>query len=533
MSEPKGLEDFELPRRFGGYLLLAELGRGGMGDVYLALREGLEGIGRRCVVKTLRAGFAADREYVTRFLDEARVVVQLHHRNICPVFDVGKAEGLHYLAMEYIAGRDLRTVRRRASERAAAIPAGVALFTAAEVLEALDYAHRLEDPVTGQALHLVHRDVSPHNVMLGFEGDVRLIDFGLAASTLKLETTAPNVVMGKVGYMAQEQLCGEQLDGRADQYSAAVLTYELYTGERFFEDRAVPDMYALGAAGGFRPARFASLPDGLRAVLDRALATRPEGRFPTCAAMRTELEAYRRGQGLHADGTSLRELMQQLFADDIMRERQLLTRVGASSGPVHLVRAAAPPANPATAGERVTTDTQTLALDETHVTLSVPSAATIAVVRVPKRRFVAPFVAATAAFIATAALLLFVLLGRTDDGDPLPPIPALAAAPAEVAPAPPPPAPPAAPEVARAGPPPDAPVVAVEERRAKRVRAPHPPPATAPPLVKFKFLKARCARTACAPALLAQEASWVGLEGAAYARFVVELDRCLTAGRSR
>src|SRR3990170_7623700 len=98
-------------------------------------------------------------------------------------------------------------------------------------------------------------------------------------------------------------------------------------------------------------------------------------------------------------------------AGDIMRERQLLTRVGASSGPVHRVRAAAPPANPATAGERVTTDTRTLALDETHVTLSVPSAATIAVVRVPKRRFVAPFVAATAAVIATAALLLFVLLG--------------------------------------------------------------------------------------------------------------------------
>src|SRR5690606_9297903 len=141
---------------------------------------GLEGIERICVLKKLRPDFGNNQEYVNRFLDEARLVVQLNHANIAHVFDVGRVGGEYYLAMEYVSGVSLKGVMARAFERGAPLPPAVALFALSEALEALDYAHRLEHPVTGQALHLVHRDISPHNIMVSYEGEVKLIDFGLA-----------------------------------------------------------------------------------------------------------------------------------------------------------------------------------------------------------------------------------------------------------------------------------------------------------------------------------------------------------------
>jgi serine/threonine protein kinase len=325
----------DLPRPFGSYTLLALLGRGGMGEVYLASKEGVAGISRRCVVKTLRAGFGDDLEYVTRFLDEARVVVQLHHRNICPVFEVGKVGARHFLAMEYIAGRDLRTVAQRARDAGSPLDAGLALHIVSEVLEALDYAHTLTDPASGQPLQLVHRDVSPHNVMVGFDGDTRLIDFGLAASTLKVEQTAPNMVMGKVAYMSREQVCADELDHTTDQFAAAILAYELYVGERFYEGRKSQEVFNLAAQGGFRPVKFSSLPEALRAILDRALQTDRRRRYPSCAAMREDIDAFRYDNHLRGDVPALRALMRKVFAADIQAERALLARMlGAQSGAI-------------------------------------------------------------------------------------------------------------------------------------------------------------------------------------------------------
>jgi serine/threonine protein kinase len=305
-----------LPRPFGDYTLLALLGRGGMGEVYLATRAGVAGIARRCVVKTLRAGFGADDEYVRRFLDEARVVVELSHKNICPVFDVGKVDGQYYLGMEYLAGRDLRTVQARAREEGSALGQGLALFVLGEVLEALDYAHRLVHKETGAPLQLVHRDVSPQNIMIGFEGDVRLIDFGLAASTLKSEETAPNVVMGKVAYMSVEQLHGEPLDGSADHFAVGVIAYELLSGRRYYGERSAREIHAHAAAGSYRPERFDELPEPLRAILDRALAADPRERFASCGELREALEAYRFSIGARGDAPTLRALMQRISCVD-------------------------------------------------------------------------------------------------------------------------------------------------------------------------------------------------------------------------
>lgn len=343
MSDPKSVPSLpepppeEFPRRFGHYTLLAPLARGGMGEVFLAKTGGVAGLEKRCVVKTLRPHLTDDREYVARFVDEARIVVQLGHHNICQVFDVGTVGERYYLAMEYIAGRDVKTLQGRVD--GGTLDRGIAIFIMGEVLEALDYAHRHVDAATGQPLLLVHRDISPQNVMLSFEGEVKLIDFGLAASTMKLEQTQPNVVMGKLAYMAPEQVRGDKVDGRVDLFAVAVCLYELLVGERFYEGRSPYEIWGIAAQGGFRPRKWDELPPVLRAVLDRALAAEPSARFATALEMRSALEAYRFENGLRGDSPALREQMQQLFVPEIEENRRLLqllatVKPGADSGPL-------------------------------------------------------------------------------------------------------------------------------------------------------------------------------------------------------
>ncbi|MBI1948823.1 MAG: serine/threonine protein kinase [Deltaproteobacteria bacterium] len=314
----------EFPRTFGNYLLLAPVARGGMGEVFLAKHGTVAGLEKHCVVKTLRPHLTDDREYTTRFIDEARIVVQLNHRNICHVFDVGAVGERYYLAMEYIAGRDLRTVTYSVSEQGGVLAPGLALHCVCEVLEALDYAHRHADAATGRPLLLVHRDVSPQNVMVSWEGEVKLIDFGLAASSLKIEQTSPNVVMGKLAYMAPEQVRGEKVDGRADQFAVGVMLYEVLVGERFYDGRSPYEIWGLAAQGGFRPRGWDVLDDDVKAILDRALAATTNGRYATCNEMREALQAYRYARGLHGDGPMLRSLMQKVFAADIDESKKTI-----------------------------------------------------------------------------------------------------------------------------------------------------------------------------------------------------------------
>jgi serine/threonine protein kinase len=217
--------DSQLPRWFGDYVLLKRLGKGGMGQVFLARSPGVAGIDRLCVIKTLRSQWTNDREYVARFVDEARVVVQLNHRNICPVFDVGQVHNTYYLAMDLVPGRDVQAVMEACARYQLTLPIDLTLLIVGEILEALDAAHRLRDPETDAPLNLVHRDISPHNALISFDGDVKLIDFGLALSALKQERTEPGVVLGKMAYMAPEHARGDGVDRRADLFAVGVMLY--------------------------------------------------------------------------------------------------------------------------------------------------------------------------------------------------------------------------------------------------------------------------------------------------------------------
>jgi serine/threonine protein kinase len=321
--------DEDLPRAFGKYLLLQNFARGGMGEVYLARSGGIAGLERVCVLKKLRADMMRDREYVTRFVDEARVVVTLNHANICNVFDVGRVDAEYYLAMEYVSGRDVRALQERCRERALVAPPLAALHIVCEVLEALDYAHRRHHPVTQEPLQLVHRDISPQNVLVSYEGEVKLIDFGLAASRLKVERTQPNVVMGKMAYMPPEQARGDPIDARADLFACGVLAYELLTNERYYEGMTASDIWQVAGRGGFMPRAWGSLDPVLTPLLARALHPEARRRYPSCGEFRDALQTFMRERLAGNAERSVRQLMEQLFEDEILRERAALARYGA------------------------------------------------------------------------------------------------------------------------------------------------------------------------------------------------------------
>jgi eukaryotic-like serine/threonine-protein kinase len=269
-------------RPFGEYELQRRIGVGGMGQVWLAQSRGrgLDGVERQCVVKLLRSD--DDEEYERRFIDEARLIVLLNHKNICNVFDAGCIDGTYYLAMDYVDGCELREVQARCDERAERLDVDVTIHIVKEVLEALDVAHRQKHPTTKQALQIVHRDVSPQNVMVSREGDIKLIDFGLAASTQKLEKTAPRIVMGKLNYMAPEQARGEPLDGRADQFAMGLLLYELLSNGRYYGGTPQEEMWRIVGKTGFEPPPLDDIPDSLRNIVRRATSRDAVAPAATC-----------------------------------------------------------------------------------------------------------------------------------------------------------------------------------------------------------------------------------------------------------
>ncbi len=315
------------PRKFGKYHLLGPLAQGGMGALYLAV-TGDRGLERLMVIKTVLPHLA-DAEYVARFRDEAKVVVKLSHGNLIPVFDAGLVGGELFLAMDFVEGRDLRAVWNRCAKKQVAFPIDVAVYVAKELCRGLGYAHSFPD------LNLVHRDVSPPNVLVSYTGEVKLTDFGLASSTLKLEKTAPGIIYGKVAYMSPEQARGEKLDGRSDMYAAAIVLWELLTGRQLFPPGKDQPQDLLTRAKNpevMRPSKRAPrVPVELDEICVKALASKKEDRYTNCDEMRMALQSWLAQNAPTTDGTRMSTFLQELFSDDIVRERQerveLLSRV--------------------------------------------------------------------------------------------------------------------------------------------------------------------------------------------------------------
>jgi serine/threonine protein kinase len=257
---------------------------------------------------------------VSRFRDEAKVVVKLSHGNLIPVFDAGQVDGELFLAMDYVEGRDLRAVWNRCAKKGVAFPVDIAVYIVKELCRGLAYAHAFPD------LELVHRDISPPNVLVSFTGEVKLTDFGLASSTLKLEKTAPGIIYGKVAYMSPEQARGEPLDGRSDQYAAGIVLWELLTGRQLFPPGKEQPQDLLARARNpevLRPSKRAPrVPPELDEIVLRSLAASREDRYPTCEDMRQALQGWLAVNAPTVDGTRMSDFMRELFVEDIEGDRR-------------------------------------------------------------------------------------------------------------------------------------------------------------------------------------------------------------------
>jgi serine/threonine-protein kinase len=347
----------EFPRRFGKYLLLKPLARGGMGALYLAL-SGPEETAKLCVIKTVLPHLA-DKEYLQRFRDEAKVVVRLSHGNLVPVFDSGQVAGEIYLAMDFIEGKDLRATWNRCAKKGIAFPVDVAVHLTKELARGLHYAHTFSD------IKLVHRDVSPPNVLLSYSGEVKLTDFGLAASTLKMEKTAPGIIYGKVSYMSPEQARGESPDGRTDLYAAGIILWELLTGRQLFPSvKAQGGKDAITAEELLRrvrdpevmpPSKRASrVPPELDRIALKALAPDLANRYQSCEELRQDLATFLAQTAPATDSVRVAGFLKDLYADDMASERKereelaQTAREWFTSGalPRAAVQAASPPPPP-------------------------------------------------------------------------------------------------------------------------------------------------------------------------------------------
>ncbi len=303
--------------RIGRYLVLRRLATGGMAEIYLARQEGPKGFSKLVVLKRVLAGFQSTEKFVEMFLDEGRLSARLSHPNIAQTFELDEHGGTYHLAMEYVPGESLARLVKRAVIDARAIAAGSVLRIAMQLLEALEYAHDLKGE-RGEWLKVVHRDVSPTNVIVSYHGSVKLLDFGIARAASHEHQTQIGTVKGKGGYMSPEQAIAGPVDQRTDVYAVGALLYLLTTGVGPFDDagNVFAMMRAAVEARFPRPSeRNRGVSPQLELIILKAMATRPDERYPTAGAMLSDLEAFAAAQRLSTGPHGLAALMRQLFPD--------------------------------------------------------------------------------------------------------------------------------------------------------------------------------------------------------------------------
>ena len=305
-----------LSNRLGSYELIRPIAQGGMADIYLARRVGPGRFERHVAIKVLSRGRAADPEACAMFLDEARLVAMLNHHNIASVLEVDVVDGRHYLAMEYVHGADLREVLAAATRAGRLFPLDAAVAIVCAAAAGLDHAHRRSGP-DGKPLRLVHRDVSLSNIMVGHDGSVKVVDFGIATTTIASVHTSPGVVRGKASYMSPEQCLGDPVDQRSDVFALGVVLYELTTGARCFHGKTdFERMLAVVRGEYIAPSDLvASYPAELEQVIRTALAIDPGRRFASAAAMIEALERVAVTQGWVGGPGAIQRTMRELFGD--------------------------------------------------------------------------------------------------------------------------------------------------------------------------------------------------------------------------
>ena len=299
------------------YRITERVAAGGMAEVFRGVAESLQGFRKNIAIKRVLPALTKNKKFVAMFLDEARLSLALQHANIVQVFDIGHVDDTYFIVMEFVDGVDMKALlewRRRINKR---LSVAQTLYIISEVCKALSYAHELLNPETGKPLGIVHRDISPPNVLISKQGEVKVVDFGLAKAQSQLESTDPGVVKGKMSYLSPEAARGEEVDNKADIFAVGILLYEMLTGKRLFYGESDYQTVELVRNARIPPIRAQNheVEPELEGIVRRALARRTEDRFRTATDLQDALAHYMYSRGLKVIARDIAALVRECLDD--------------------------------------------------------------------------------------------------------------------------------------------------------------------------------------------------------------------------
>jgi eukaryotic-like serine/threonine-protein kinase len=303
------------------YRITERVAAGGMAEVFRGVAESMRGFKKNVAIKRILPALTKNKKFVAMFLDEARLSLSLQHANIVQVFDIGHTEDTYFIVMEFVDGVDLKAIldwRRRISKR---VPVAHSLYVIMEICKGISYAHELTNQENDAPLGIVHRDISPPNVLMSKQGEVKVVDFGLAKATSQVEVTDPGVVKGKMSYLSPEAARGEEVDSRADIFAVGILLYEMLTGKRLFygeTDYQTVELVRNAKIPPLRPQNPQVEPE-LEDIVRKALAKRKEDRFQSATDLQDALAQYSYSRGLKVISRDIAELVRQCLEDKRMQ----------------------------------------------------------------------------------------------------------------------------------------------------------------------------------------------------------------------
>ncbi len=306
-------------RQFGPYRLVRQIAVGGMAEIHLAKTKGIAGFEKYVALKMIHPNFAEDEAFIQMLVDEAKIAVQLAHGNIAQTFDLGRVGDTYYITMEYVDGADLYKILRKGSEMDLEMPLDCCAFIAKEIASALDHAHRKKDHV-GKPLGIVHRDVSPQNVLVSYSGEVKLVDFGIAKATMKARQTAVGVIKGKYYYMSPEQAWGDPIDFRSDIFSAGIVLYEMITGQMLYLEEDLHRLLDMARKADIAPPSKLrkGIPPQLEKIVMHALQKVPGERYQSASDLASDLERFLHAYSPVFTAAKVSGLLRQIVGDPVV-----------------------------------------------------------------------------------------------------------------------------------------------------------------------------------------------------------------------
>lgn len=319
------------PRQFGKYLLIDKIAAGGLAELFQSKVTGAQGFEKLIAIKTILPHLAQENELISCFIDEAKLAALLNHQNIVQIYDFGDHEGTFYIAMQYLFGKDLRRVLDRAKEKNISIDLGYSLYITSLICSGLGYAHNLKD-LQGEPLKLIHRDITPQNIIITYDGDVKIVDFGIAKAAARSTLTQVGTIKGKVAHMSPEQAGGQSIDHRSDIFSTGIILYELVTGKKLFTGDTM-EILAKVRDCKFELAESIApnLPKKVYSIIHKSLAKDPDKRYQSCTEMQSDLEDCIHELTIWPTSRGLSKIMNSIYENDIAVEENTMRKTSTIS----------------------------------------------------------------------------------------------------------------------------------------------------------------------------------------------------------